>query len=269
MSFSDFHMHTKFADGKNTPEEMILSAIDMGLSTVGISEHAMLPFPTIVDMSPELTLDYRAEMARLQKKYEGRIEVLRGIEMGYDSNDDPAAYDYVIGSVHYLIVKGEVYCVDRSAEDTAHCLKEAFGGDLDSYAEAYYEKLSGVVEKVDANIIGHFDLVSKFEKAGLAPDPTSSRYISAWKCAMRELVGKATLEINTGGISRGYKTVPYPMPDMLKEWKRLGGTVILSSDSHAADTINYKFDEALALAKECGFTTGGFTDKNGKKHIQF
>ena len=268
MSYSDFHMHTKFADGRNTPEEMILSAIDMGLSTVGISEHAMLPFPTPVDMSYDLTLAYRAEMARLKEKYAGKIEVLNGIEMGYDSNDDPSAYDYVIGSVHYLIVNGEVYGVG-SIEDTRICLKEAFGGDLDSYAEAYYEKLSGVVEKVDANIIGHLDLISKFEKAGLAPAPTSSRYISAWKCAMRELVGKATLEINTGGISRGHKTDPYPMPEMLKEWKRLGGTVVLSSDSHAADTINYKFDEALALAKDCGFTTGGFTDKRGKKHIQF
>ena len=269
MKFSDFHMHTVFADGKNTAEEMVLSAINMGLSEVGISEHAGLPFYTIVDMLPDTTLAYRAEMARVKDKYKDRINVLSGIEMGYDSIDDPNAYDYVIGSVHYLVVKGEAHCVDRSAEDTLRCLNEAFGGDFDSYAEAYYEKLSGVVEKVNANIIGHFDLVSKFEKAGVAPDPTTSRYISAWKCALRDLAGKASLEINTGGISRGYKTVPYPMPEMLKEWKRLGGTVVLSSDSHAVDTINYKFDEAYALARECGFDSAHFTDKYGKKHVQF
>ena len=28
MIYSDLHMHTVFCDGKNTPEEMVLSAID-------------------------------------------------------------------------------------------------------------------------------------------------------------------------------------------------------------------------------------------------
>ena len=33
----DLHMHTTFCDGKNTPEEMVLSAIDKGLETTLLS----------------------------------------------------------------------------------------------------------------------------------------------------------------------------------------------------------------------------------------
>ena len=36
----DLHMHSVYSDGKNTVEEMILSAIDLGLDCVGLSEHS-------------------------------------------------------------------------------------------------------------------------------------------------------------------------------------------------------------------------------------
>ena len=32
----DLHVHTTFSDGKNTPEEMILAALDKGLETIGV-----------------------------------------------------------------------------------------------------------------------------------------------------------------------------------------------------------------------------------------
>ena len=32
----DLHMHTAFCDGKNTPEEMIISGINKGLTTIGL-----------------------------------------------------------------------------------------------------------------------------------------------------------------------------------------------------------------------------------------
>ena len=39
---ADFHMHTAFCDGKNTPEEMVLRGIEMGLSVIGFSVHSPL-----------------------------------------------------------------------------------------------------------------------------------------------------------------------------------------------------------------------------------
>lgn len=40
----DLHTHTTFSDGRNTPEEMVLSAIGMGMSTLGISDHSYTSF---------------------------------------------------------------------------------------------------------------------------------------------------------------------------------------------------------------------------------
>ena len=40
MTTADLHMHTTYCDGKNSPEEMIQSAINMGLKTVGLSGHS-------------------------------------------------------------------------------------------------------------------------------------------------------------------------------------------------------------------------------------
>ena len=33
---------------------------------------------------------------------------------------------------------------------------------------------------------------------------------------------KAFLEVNTGGVARGYMTEPYPLAFLLKEWKDWG-----------------------------------------------
>ena len=61
------------------------------------------------------------------------------------------------------------------------------------------------------------------------------------------------LEINTGGVSRGYRESPYPALFLLKEWRQMGGRVILTSDSHSPDTVVFGYDDAAALARAAGF----------------
>ena len=98
-------------------------------------------------------------------------------------------------------------------------------------------------------------------------DTSDERYIAAWKkaidrifdgCADRYMNGyrnrlekpgvleagdKPVFEINTGAISKGYRTLPYPSADQISYIKSKGGILILSSDSHAAGTICYGFEE--------------------------
>ena len=69
----DLHMHTTWSDGKNTPEEMILEAIRLGLETVGISDHSS---GDPCGMTLEASAEYRKEIARLKEKYAGQIRVL-------------------------------------------------------------------------------------------------------------------------------------------------------------------------------------------------
>ena len=73
MIRSDFHMHTRFCDGKNTAEEMILSAIDKGLTIVGLSGHGYTAFDGHYCMTQENTMKYRDEVNALKEKYRGKI----------------------------------------------------------------------------------------------------------------------------------------------------------------------------------------------------
>ena len=50
-------------------------------------------------------------------------------------------------------------------------------------------------------------------------------------------------EINTGAMSRGWRTSPYPAKPIRDYIRAHGGRLILSSDSHKADTLLYAFDQ--------------------------
>lgn len=250
---TNYHTHTLFCDGANSPEEIILEAIDNGFSEIGISEHAPISFDPESGMEMSKVIEYVDTMAELKEKYKDRISVLCGIERDIFCEDYPGEYDYVIGSVHYAEKNGKHYVLDWKPE----MLKEgadAFGGFFE-LCESYYETVSHVVEVTDCDIIGHFDLVTKFNEKHRFFDESSPRYVAAVMKALDRLVPEDRLfEINTGAISRGHRTTPYPSAFILKELARRGARVILSSDSHRKDTLDCAFDTAYELAKSCGIT---------------
>lgn len=266
MILSDFHTHTTFSDGKNSAEEMVLHAISMGLKTIGISDHAS--GDNDYSMKKEDILPYRAEIARLKERYSGRIEILCGIELDADGIDAAEAYDYAIASVHHMTVGDRDFCIDLSVEETRRMIQEGFGGDFDSLAEAYYEKLTAYALRSGANIVGHFDLLTKFSEVGVPFDAESPRYQAAWRSALSALGNKLVFEINTGAISRGYRSEPYPTSPILTELQKMGGKVLLSGDAHQTESLCAHFDEAQKRLLAHGFTTAGFTDRNGKYHKQ-
>ena len=60
-------------------------------------------------------------------------------------------------------------------------------------------------------------------------------------------------EVNTGAISRGYRTTPYPHINLLRTLKKEGAGLVLCSDSHAADTLDCFFKESRLILKDVGF----------------
>ena len=48
------------------------------------------------------------------------------------------------------------------------------------------------------------------------------------------------LEVNTGGVYRGYRKDFYPGAWLLGEWQKMGGRVIITADAH--DTASLTFD---------------------------
>lgn len=237
----DLHMHTIWSDGTNTAEEMVQEAIRKGLETVGISDHSS---GDPCGMTLEQSVEYRAEIARLKEKYAGQIRVLCGLERDYFT-DDFADYDYTIGSVHWLAMPdGHRVPIDYMAEKLREGAEKYFGGDFYALAEAYYAMMAKVVEVTKCDIIGHFDLITKFIEQDPAFDTNHPRYVKAWQQAADELLktGKP-FEVNTGAISRGYRTTPYPAKEIRNYIREHGGKLIMSSDAHAKENIAFRFDE--------------------------
>ena len=250
---ADFHMHTVFCDGKNTPEEMVLRGIEMGLSVMGFSVHSPLWRGCTWSIPHEKIAAYREEINRLKDKYADKIRIYCGIEMDYLTELDTSEFDYVIGSVHH-VCKGEGnIAVDTSAQVTLDGTSKYFDGDIYAYAEEYFRLVGDIVEKTNADLIGHFDLLNKFCDRGLAFDPENPRYVAAWKAAADKLLKTGVpFEINTGAISRGYRTTPYPALDIMRYLAENGGKAVITSDSHSTDGLGCAYELAYNFAKEAG-----------------
>ena len=244
MSRFDLHVHTTYSDGENTPKEMVLAAIEKGMTTIGFSDHSYTPFDLECCIPCDRLDAYKAEIAALKEKYRDKIEILCGIEQDYYSETPTDDYDYVIGSAHYLCLNGQYVAVDIRPEEITAAVDRHFGGDIYALCEAYYQKVADIVDKTNADIIGHFDLISKFNENGELFDPSHPRYVAAYTAAADRLIkaGKR-FEINTGAMSRGYRTTPYPSKPIYDYIKQNGGKFILSSDSHAAENLCFQFDE--------------------------
>lgn len=264
----NLHTHTTYCDGKNSAEEMVLSAIEKGFDILGFSGHSYTPFDESYCMSLENTRLYRKEIARLKEKYKDKITILCGIEQDYYSNQPVTGYDYVIGSVHaiYKEVAGEgcyIY-VDWDLDTIKEAVETVYAGDCLSLAEDYFHVISSVVRKTGCQIIGHFDLLTKFNEIEPLFDESHPRYQNACMQALQSLLKTgAIFEINTGAMSKGYRTTPYPSAFLLRQIYRGGGRIMINSDSHAADTLDFAFEEARQFARGCGFTEVWLPDKNG------
>ena len=236
---NDYHVHTTFCDGKNTPEEMVLKAIEKGMTLLGFSAHSYTFFDESYCLRKERYDEYKGEINRLKEKYKDKIEILCGVEQDYYSKEPTEGFSYVIGSVHYVKKNDKYLPVDESEEIFIDIVKTHYKGDYYAFCEDYYEVVGNVVEKTKADIIGHFDLITKFNENNRLFDENNERYIAAWKKAADKLLktGKV-FEINTGAISRGYRTTPYPSKKILAYIEEKGGKTIKNSDSHSVDGLN-------------------------------
>ena len=250
MKRQNLHCHTTFDDGKNSPEEMVLAAIGAGLAGIGVSLHCPIDGEEDWTCPAANEADFIDEMHRLREKYADKIAVWCGLEYDMDAaRRTVPPYDYIIGSCHLL----SGIAIDADP-DTAARLIACHGG-AERAARLYYERVSAMADYAEIAIVGHFDLPTKFNERAPLYDTGATAYRDAAFAAMEKLSAAGKIfEINTGAISRGWRSVPYPSEELLRHLNSIGGRVTVSSDAHAADTVTCAFDQAEALARACGFT---------------
>ena len=254
MILSNYHTHTVYCDGKDTAEDMIRAAVAMGCREIGFTGHAYTPCGEDYCMSREGQRRYREELLSLRERYKDKIKVLVGIEMDYFSEPIAEEYDYIIGSVHHIEKDGVFLDIDLSPEGMKEAIDRHFGGDGTAFAEAYYALLSEIYEKTHCDIVGHFDLVTKFEECGVSVGSDTERYRKAASRALDALLLTPCLfEINTGAISRGYRTSSYPAPEFRRRIAESGKPFLINSDAHAAENILYGIEKEAADCDRMGY----------------
>ena len=249
------HCHSTLCDGKNTLQEMASAACAQGLTTLGFTGHSHTPCDLEYCMTPSRTGLYKATIAKLKTEYRGKVDILCGIEWDQFSDDNPAAYDYWIGSVHYLRgpKTGKYYEIDWRPQDLKDCMDNDFGGDGLAMAEAYFHSVAEVAAK-KPDILGHLDLIKKLNCTGAYFDENSPRYRAAAQAALKAAgENGCMLEINTGSVYRGFRSDFYPSFWLLEEWQRMGGKIILTADAHNTESLTFGYEEAAKLAKSAGF----------------
>ena len=252
---SNVHSHTTFADGRDTAEEMTRTALALGFHTLGFSEHGHADYDDC-SMALAQEPEYRAEIRRLRAKYAGQIHILLGCEHDWFSPVDAADYDYYIESVHYLPADGGYWSVDWTRPKLEAAVYRHYGGDPYAMCRDYFRTVCESIEGTGAAILGHIELVMKFNEKRDLFDDADPRYLGpALECAELAARSGRLIEINTGAIARGYRTQPCPGPAMLRRVAECGGRIIMTSDCHDRDFLDCRFAEAAELARACGFRT--------------
>lgn len=242
----DYHVHTAFSDDSEyLMEDCIKRAIQIGLDEICFTEHIDYGVKTCLNCDLK---EYRKEYLRCKELYESRITLRFGIEFGMQSGTvkrfqqdfDQYPFDFVILSCHQVNDK-EFWRQDFQRGKTQ---KE--------YQEKYYEEILHVIQKYhDYSILGHLDMINRYDKCGEYPFEHVKPIIQEiLKIAIHE--GKG-IEVNTSCYRYGLNDLT-PSIAILKLYKSLGGKIItIGSDSHAQGHLGYQILEVKNKLKEIGF----------------
>ncbi len=245
----DYHMHTPLCGhASGTPKEYAEHAVKIGLEEIGFSDHA----PLVSHEDPRITMSlkqlpqYYKLIEDVQAKFKGKLLIKMGIEAdfipGFEKETqkiiDAYAYDYVIGSVHFIKNWG---FDDPDTRDTWDQI------DVNRVYRDYFDLLRQSAKSKLFDIMGHVDLVKKFGHRA-TEDMTDEIKETA---KVFKGCGVA-VEINTAGLRKQCKEM-YPALDHLKIYCKAGVPLTFGSDAHEPGHVGADFDKALELAKKAGY----------------
>lgn len=276
MHLTNLHTHTKYCDGKYSAEDMIIAAINNNMQSIGISTHGPTPFVSDWNIQKNKVENYISEILDLKEKYKNTIEVFLGMELDYISGIGFDEYskllmkrlDYYIGSIHYLgkFNNGVMWTVDYNLDELLQGINESFGGNKKHAIETYYSVIGQMAIEFEPPIIGHIDLFKKNNKNNIIFDESEKWYIDAVeKCLNIIKDTSSVIEINTGGIARGYTNEQYPSTSIIKMIKEKNIPIIINSDAHSTEGITCKFEEMYELVYNLGFKNLSYLTKSGWK----
>ncbi len=257
---STYHTHSLFCDGAMMPEDYVIAAIEKGFSTLGFSSHAPVAFETDWTMRRENLEKYIEIIQWLKEKYKNKIQLYLGLETDYypggpDYRSLPDL-DFTIGSVHFIYHKAtnRYMALDGTVDEFRETRDTVFLGNAEKLVKAYYTLLTEMVQKRTPDIVGHLDILKKNNFGSRFFNESETWYRSLVEQALIEVKAHDVIvEVNTGGISRGYTKEVYPSGWILKMMREMDIPIVLNSDAHHPDWIDAYYDKALQIIKSAGY----------------
>lgn len=247
----DLHTHTDNSpDGNHSATYMSEIAEANGIECVAFTDHCEVD-AFYKDEYDRRTISSYFEVSKAKKAFEGKLEILRGIELAQPHYDPELAekiinmqqYDVIIGSIHNL----------RNMEDFYY-MKSFDGYVVEDLINEYFDELIAMLQWGNFDILAHITYPFRyiFNLCGYVED------INKYQKKVDELLKLCAekdkaLEINMGGLKYPIN-MPAPTLETVKRYKELGGRLVsVGSDSHYAERIGFGIPQAYEIAREAGF----------------
>lgn len=260
---ADYHVHSHFSDDSTYPmEQVVKDAIAMGLDEICFTDHVDYGIkrdwddPLGVEMRPGTqepfaNVDYPAYVSLIQElreRYAGQITIRMGMEFGMQTHTIPQyealyqkyPFEFIILSVHQVEDK-EFWTQDFQR-----------GRTQEAYNLRYYQEMLELVRSYKHySVLGHMDLIARYDKAGYFPFEKIRPIVTE---ILKQVIadGKG-IEVNTSNRRYGLKDMT-PSRDILRLYRSLGGTVLtFGSDSHKPEHLGAYIRETAQELMELGF----------------
>ena len=266
--FADYHVHTRYSDDSEYPmEDVVKDAIALGLEEICFTDHVDYGVkrdwddsrgmlyrqggPGEPDRMVLANVDYpryAAEIAALKEKYKGQITLKMGMEFGMQAHTIPQyerlfsswPFDFIILSVHQV-------------EDREFWTQDFQSGRTQAeYNLRYYEELLVLVQQYhNYSVLGHMDLISRYDKTGSFPFERIRPIVT--EILKTVIADGKGIEVNTSSHRYGLHDLT-PSIDILRLYHGLGGRIItIGSDSHRKEHLGTHIQNTMEMIRNIGF----------------
>ncbi len=266
--FADYHVHSEFSDDSSYPmDEVCAHACELGIAEPCFTDHVDYGVKPDFDNIPSdmkgvriengipvTNVDYKHYFPRIEQmreQFAPNLVVRTGMEFGAQSHTleqfnalferYASVWDFIILSIHQV-------------DD-----QEFWSGDFQKgrtqaeYNMAYYEEMLYVAEHFDNwSVLGHLDLIKRYDPAGIWPDSNTRDIVAEiLKCVIRK--GKG-IEVNTSSFRYGLPDLQ-PSTEILHLYRDLGGRILtFGSDSHKPEHLGAHIPEVHDRVRALGYS---------------
>ena len=253
----DCHSHSVNSDGFNTVDELCQRAIELALGGITVTDHANMNYYNEKKTYPSIIRSLK-DTEEAAKKYEGKLRVLKGIELGeYGVAPKKAeevlsigGYDAILGSVHLVPKAGWSLTYNRI--DFRCTMTDA---EIYEYIDCYFDLLSETVDAFDFDILAHIHCPVRYITGVWGRESNIMLFEDKISEILEKIVKrKIALEVNTAYLTDQNGNYNFSLDKIVSLYKRLGGTMVtLGSDTHNTENVARNFADAVKLLKSCGF----------------